>query len=165
MSDQKQITITLEGYDVDQINDRIGRQLMKDYEISVYEIFEREVSKALSSIITDTVDETLTKIVHDALAKGLIVSEKFEETVERKPVEQVVLEEATAWMTKKQTNQHGQTVYANLVRDIIGKELQKQTSEILRGVKKEAIVEAQKNISQIVAERLFDGRAALPGIR
>lgn len=167
MTDQPNpITITLQGYDASDIEKRMARMIITDHEIDVGREIETYVSQHIHEALNKKVEAELLKMIRRAFKDGVIVSEPWEEEIVRKPVAEIVLEHATEFMTKPQGGefQRKASPFNQIVAEIVHKELDKQVRDILKNVKADALAQAQKNISEIVAERLFNGSKALPGI-
>lgn len=163
------ITVTIQDYEIGDLNRRIAQQIISDYGVNVAGEVEHYVSVQIEKQINAVVKKRLNTMINNIFKKGVIVSEKYEEKVEREPISDYVLKLATEFMTKANRDSYGNTKggspFQQIAAEVIGTELRKQTTEILQGVKADALAEAKKNVAALVSERLFDTSRVLPGVR
>ena len=165
------IKVTLDGYSVSKFTEAIIHNITErgeeDLRGMVYRKVEQAISETLHEMVVETLDQRLTEIVNDALEKGVIVSEDWQDEVERKPISDLVREEAEKWLKKPDDHYHGgrkMPRIQKLCEEIVERELRRETEKMLKGIKDDAVKKAQESIAKVVAERLFNGKSvdALP---
>jgi len=163
MTNKNGIEVVIPHWDVDQFARAIANAAYDgdDIETRLTRKFETLLSEKIEEAINALIDTRLEAIVDDVFDKGIIVSEDWEDKVQRKPISEIVAQAASEWATKKQNDGYGskgKTHIELIAEKHISAGLSTEAEKIMKEVRNDAIATARKRISDTVAQRLFPGK-------